>query len=339
MAETTVGTKGEAILHGGDLDAARAAFPGAPDPWLDLSTGINPRPYPLPSLTVEAWTRLPGRGEEEGLRRAAARFYGAPSADHVAAAPGSQALIQLLPRLRPPGTVAVLGPTYAEHAQAWALAGHRVRVVTGLDELAAADVAVVVNPNNPDGRILPHETLTLLAARRHAAGGWLVVDEAFAEVTPAASIAPLATTPGLVVVRSFGKFFGLAGVRLGFVLATPALAAMVRAAVGPWAVAGPALAIGTAALNDDAWAQDTRRWLEGAAQRLDGLLAAAGLAVVGGTSLFRLAEDGRAPEFYARLGRAGILVRRFADHPARLRFGLPADSEGECRLRLAFATK
>lgn len=339
MAETTVGTKGEAILHGGDLDAARAAFPGAPDPWLDLSTGINPRPYPLPPLTAEAWTRLPGRGEEAGLCHAAARFYGAPSADHVAAAPGSQALIQLLPRLRPPGTVAVLGPTYAEHAQAWALAGHRVRMAARPDELADADVAVVVNPNNPDGRILSRETLTALAARRHAAGGWLVVDEAFAEVTPAASIAPLAATPGLVVIRSFGKFFGLAGVRLGFVLAAPALAGMVRAAVGPWAVAGPALTIGTAALNDDAWAQDTRRWLESAAQRLDALLAGAGLAVVGGTSLFRLIEDGRAPEFYARLGRAGILVRRFADHPARLRFGLPADSEGERRLRLALAAE
>ncbi|MCW2246753.1 cobalamin biosynthetic protein CobC [Azospirillum fermentarium] len=339
MAETTVGTKDEPILHGGDLDAARAAFPGAHEPWLDLSTGINPRPYPLPPLATDAWTRLPGRGEEEGLRRAAAGFYGAPSPDHVAAAPGSQALIQLLPRLRPPGTVAVLGPTYAEHAQAWAQAGHRVRTVAGLDELADADVAVVVNPNNPDGRILPPDTLSALAARRHAAGGWLVVDEAFAEVTPQASIAPRAGMPGLVVIRSFGKFFGLAGVRLGFVLAAPALAGTVSAAVGPWAVAGPALAIGTAALNDAAWAQDTRRWLEAAARRLDGVLAGAGLAVAGGTSLFRLAEDHRAPEFYSRLGRAGILVRRFADHPTRLRFGLPPDSDGERRLYVALAAK
>lgn len=341
MAETTVGTKGEpspqTILHGGDLDAARAAFPGAPEPWIDLSTGINPWPYPLPPLAAEDWTRLPGRGAEEELRRAAAGFYGAPSADHVAAAPGSQAVIQLLPRLRRPGTVAVLGPTYAEHAQAWALAGHRVRTVTRVEDLEAADVAVVVNPNNPDGRILPIDTLSALAARRHAAGGWLVVDEAFAEVTPDASIAAHAGQPGLVVVRSFGKFFGLAGVRLGFVLAAPDTAAAVRAAVGPWAVAGPALTIGRTALSDGVWAQDARARLAAAAERLDSLLLKAGVRVVGGTALFRLVEDGRAPHFHERLGRSGVLVRRFADSPFRLRFGLPPDPSSERRLQAALA--
>ncbi|WP_445599775.1 threonine-phosphate decarboxylase CobD [Azospirillum sp. A39] len=335
MAQTHDGTKHGMVLHGGDLDAARAAFPGAPEPWLDLSTGINPWPYPLPPLPADAWTRLPGRAAEEGLRAAAAAAYGAPSPAHVAAAPGSQALIQLLPRLRPRGDVAVLGPTYAEHARGWAAAGHTVRTVATADAAADADVLVVVNPNNPDGRVVPSAVLLDLAGRMAARGGWLVVDEAFADVAPDASVAAAADRPGLVVLRSFGKFYGLAGLRLGFALAPPPLAAAVRDAAGPWAVAGPALAVGTAALADRAWGERTRRRLAAAAAALDRRLAAAGLTVEGGTPLFRLVRDARAPALFAALGAAGILVRRFAERPDRLRIGLPADDAAAARLEAA----
>lgn len=350
MAESTAGSKrlvhegmvhkggvrGE-IIHGGDLDAARTAFPGAPEPWVDLSTGINPWPYPLPPIPAEAWARLPGRAAETALRAAAAACYGVPSPDRVAAAGGSQALIQLLPRLRHPGTVAVLGPTYAEHAAGWAKAGHRVTELESL-EGCDADVVVVVNPNNPDGRILPPETLLALAERQAARGGWLVVDEAFAEVTPECSVAPEAGRAGLVVLRSFGKFFGLAGVRLGFLLGAPALVWDVRAAVGPWAVSGPALAIATAALSDSAWIAATRRRLAEAAARFDARLAAAGVCVAGGTSLFRLIDDPRAAGLYNALGRAGVLVRRFDHRKDWLRLGLPTDRAVEERVKVAFET-
>lgn len=323
---------GGALLHGGDLDGARAAFPGAPLPWVDLSTGINPWAYPLPPVPQDAWNRLPGRGEEAALRAAAADCYGAPSAELVAAASGSQALIQLLPRLRAPSSVAVLGPTYAEHARCWTLAGHKVRVTTDLTE---ADVLVVVNPNNPDGRRWPVTRLLELAAAQAARGGWLVVDEAFADMRPEDSAAAHAGRPGLIVLRSFGKFFGLAGLRLGIALAPDELAAALREAVGPWAVSGPGLSIATAALNDRGWIAATRDRLTDAAAELDRLLAVAGLRVVGGTELFRLVEDGRAPALYRGLGAAGILVRRFEHRPDWLRFGLPGDDASLRRLEKA----
>ncbi|TWA68032.1 L-threonine O-3-phosphate decarboxylase [Azospirillum brasilense] len=340
MAESAAGSKRivqREIIHGGDLDAARAAFPGAPEPWLDLSTGINPWPYPLPPIPAESWARLPGRAAETALREAAAAFYGAPSPDRVLAACGSQALIQILPRLRRPGTVAVLGPTYAEHAAGWAKAGHRVAEVESL-ERCDADVVVVVNPNNPDGRIVPPETLLALADRQAAQGGWLVVDEAFAEVAPECSVASEAGRPGLVILRSFGKFFGLAGVRLGFLLGEPALLRDARAAVGPWAVSGPALAIATAALSDSEWVVATRRRLADAAARFDARLMDAGLRVAGGTSLFRLIDDPRAAGLYNALGRAGILVRRFDHRPEWLRVGLPVDEAAEGRAKVALET-
>ncbi|MCG5241806.1 threonine-phosphate decarboxylase CobD [Azospirillum doebereinerae] len=340
MAETTAATKdlraeaGGAILHGGDLDAARAAFPGAPEPWIDLSTGINPWSYPLPPIPADAWTRLPARGAEAALFRAAAACYGAPSAASVAAASGSQALIQLLPRLRAPGRVAVRTPTYAEHAASWVAAGHAVSGVNEPED-ADADVLVLVNPNNPDGRVLPPARLLALAETQAARGGWLVVDEAFADCDPAASVAGFAGMPGLIVLRSFGKFFGLAGLRLGVALAEPALASELRRAIGPWAVSGPGLAVATAALSDDPWIAATRTRLADEAEALDRLLTGVGLTLVGGTDLFRLVSHERAPTLYRALGEAGILVRRFDHRPDWLRLGLPPDDEARQRLRIA----
>ena len=319
------------ILHGGDLEAARAAFPDAPEPWVDLSTGINPWPYPLPPLEPDLWTRLPAPGAERRLREAAAAAYGAAGAEHLAAAAGSQALIQLLPLLRPPGRVAVLGPTYAEHTRCWALAGHAVDAVTALSG-ADADVIVVVNPNNPDGRVLRRDVLLDVAERQHARGGWLVVDEAFVDTLPEASLCG-DVRPGLVVLRSFGKFFGLAGLRLGLAVAEPGLAGRLRAAIGPWAVAGPALAVATAALRDSRWIADTRDRVADAARRLDGILAAGGLRVIGGTDLFRLADGGAGTQnLYVRLARGGVLVRRFDWNPKWLRFGLLRCTREEARL-------
>ncbi|MCR6631118.1 MAG: threonine-phosphate decarboxylase CobD [Magnetospirillum sp.] len=320
-------------IHGGDLTAAEARWGRPAAGWLDLSTGINPWPYPLPALAPEAWTRLPGSAEDAALRRAAARRYDTPSAAHVLAAPGTSALIQALPRTRPPGPVAVVSPTYGEHARAWAAAGHDVRLAEGI-EAADAPVVVVVNPNNPDGRLVAPHTLLAHAESLAAQGGLLVVDEAFGDMVPALSVAP-ALRPGLAVLRSFGKFYGLAGLRLGFLLAEPDLLAPVAGQLGPWPVSGPALGVGVTALADDGWAEATMARLAEAAGMLDDLLARAGLTVIGGTSLFRLAAHAQAPELYDTLGRAGILVRAFAGQPDRLRFGLPPDRRGLERLATA----
>ncbi|MBS7813692.1 threonine-phosphate decarboxylase CobD [Roseococcus pinisoli] len=313
------------IPHGGNLTAARARFPEARSPWLDLSTGISPFPYPVPALPAEAFTRLPEPADLERLQALAARRYGARDPAQVVAAPGTQILLPLIAKLVPQGRARVLGPTYAEHARAAALAGH------ALAEEGAADLLTIVNPNNPDGRFRPRAEL--LAAR--PAQGLLVVDEAFMEAAPADESLAGAVDERLVVLRSFGKFHGLAGLRLGFAITAAPLARRLRDALGPWAVSGPALAVGLAALADEAWASAMRARLAAAAAALDGVLTAGGCRVLGGTSLFRLAEV--PPGTFERLGRAGILVRGFDYWPDRLRFGLPPDAAGLERLAEALA--
>lgn len=320
------------LTHGGDLAEARRLFPDAPTPFVDLSTGINPHSYPLPGLPAEAFARLPGRADLEQLLAVAAEAYGAPSAACVLAAPGTQILLPQIAALAPAGRAAILSPTYAEHARAAALAGHRASEVADIALLKGADVATVVNPNNPDGRLRPRDELLALADTV----GLLVIDETFMDVGPAgASLARDVLRGNVVVLRSLGKFFGLAGVRLGFALAAPEIAARLDAVLGPWAVSGPALAIGMAALADRAWATAMRATLAASASRLDALLTGAGLEVVGGTSLFRLARTPNAADIFNRLGRAGVLVRRFQVQPTWLRFGLPRDHDAWQRLGAA----
>jgi cobalamin biosynthetic protein CobC len=331
---------GDGIAHGGRLAEARRQFPGAPEPFLDLSTGINPIPYTVPSLPPECFTRLPEPEAVEALQSTAAAAYGVADPSMAVAAPGTQILIDLVPRLWSLRSVAVLGPTYAEHAQAWARVDCRVDQVTDFGRLGTADGAVVCNPNNPDGRRIGRRQLLALADRLASRpGGLLLVDEAFADLEDDdLSVADALPHPALVVLRSFGKTYGLAGLRLGFALASLARAAAIRAALGPWAVSGPAVAVGREALADRAWLMQARARLAGAASTLDGELAAGGLRVLGGTSLFRLAEANDAGEMFTKLGRAGIFVRRFAEQPTWLRFGQPADSHAWQRLRAALAS-
>ena len=318
------------VAHGGDLDGARTLFPQAPEPWLDLSTGINPVPYPLPPFEASALARLPSAADLFALKVAAAAAYGVDGPGSVAAAPGTQILIETLPRLTPRGRVAVVGPTYAEHAAAWARGGHRVATVPDL-AAADADVVVVVSPNNPDGRVYGADALREVAGTLSRRGGLLVLDQAFSDLE--GGQARLPDLPrNLVVLRSFGKTYGLAGLRLGFALAEPGRAARIEAALGPWAVSGPAIAAGRLALADRAWREEARLARGRDAARLDRMIARAGGRVVGGTVLFRTADFPDAPGLFRRLGEAGIYVRRFAEAPARLRFGLPATKEDWCRL-------
>jgi cobalamin biosynthetic protein CobC len=269
----------------------------------------------------------------------AAEAYGAPDAAHVAVAPGSQILMALAARLVRPGRAVVLGPTYAEHARVAALAGHDVVIASGLGELESARLAIVVNPNNPDGRWVSREALLAAADRLEARAGLLVVDEAFMDCGPRTeSLAGEVSRGNIVVLRSFGKFFGLPGLRLGFALAAPGLVAGLAVALGPWPVSGAALSVGTLALADAAWREATRAGLGKAAGRLDAILTGAGLASVGGTNLFRLVRAPEAGALFLHLGRAGIFVRRFQEEPSLLRFGLPGGETGWQRLEAALAS-
>jgi len=322
--------------HGGDLLGAEARFGRPPAGWLDLSTGISPFAYPLPTLAPECWQRLPDRDREDRVRRVAAAAYGVSGPDQVVMAAGSQAIIQALPRLRAPSRVAVVGPTYAEHAACWTQGGHQLSLVETLERAGDAEVAIVVNPNNPDGRRHDRRRLQALANDMAGRGGLLIVDEAFGDLDPTLSMAP-EVRPGLLVLRSFGKFFGLAGLRLGFALAEPSLARALQSALGPWPVNGPALAVGEIALADHAWIASARGRLHREAGLLDGILTAAGLQVTGGTDLFRLVNAPRAWALYEHLGHNGILVRPFAAAPRWLRVGLPPGEQARARLQQALA--
>ena len=324
------------IAHGGRLSEARRLFPDAPEPWLDLSTGINPQPYPLPPLGPELFSRLPDPEELERLQSVAAAAYHVADPAMVVAAPGTQILIELLPRLWPAKSVTVLGPTYGEHRLAWARCGTRAVEVSSFEELSAATVAVLCNPNNPDGRSIAPDRLLGLADRLAARAGMLVVDEAFADLEDdGLSLAKALPHPALVILRSFGKTYGLAGLRLGFALVAPGRAECIREALGPWAVSGPAIAIGQQALSDQAWLAATTDRLACAIRQLDVCLSESGLSIVGGTRLFRLVDTTSAVTLFSRLGRAGIFVRRFPDHVTWLRIGQPGSAANMERLRAA----
>lgn len=318
------------VAHGGDLGDVQRRFPDAPLPWIDLSTGINPISYPLPPLSPAAWHRLPTPTDEAPLLKAAADRYGVRDPCTIVAAPGTQALIQLLPRLMPRSRVAVLGPTYEEHEVCWRRQGHDVAVVADLSAAGDADVVVVVNPDNPTGRLIPRAGL--LPPKR-----LLVVDEAFIDFEPVDASLAIDLPPRTVVLRSFGKTYGLAGVRLGFAIAERGMAERLREELGPWAVSGPALEIGRTALGDEKWLGMAAVRLQAVARRLDDLLRATGFKPMGGTKLFRLASHARAACAVTTLARHGIHVRSFAQHPTWLRFGLPADEAQLERLAVALS--
>jgi cobalamin biosynthesis protein CobC len=329
--------------HGGRLGAARAMYPRAPQPWIDLSTGINPESYPAPRARGITLNRLPDTAELSRLEAVAAAAFGVADPQRVVATGGTEPALRLLPYVLRQRAAVVAGPTYGSHADGWERAGVPSRVVPDSeleDSLADRTAVVVVNPNNPDGRVISRDRLRQLHDAVAARGGVLVLDEAFAEVTPEASVADIAGSreaEHLVVLRSFGKFYGLAGLRLGFVVGAAQITARVRGVFGDWPVSVDALAAGLAAYADREWAQRMREQLAGSARRLDGLLARHGFEVVGGTSLYRLVRAQDAPVRFERLAAAGILTRPFQHDASLLRFGLPGPPDEWHRLSDALA--
>jgi cobalamin biosynthesis protein CobC len=293
------------VDHGGGVDAAAARFGGARSEWIDLSTGINPRPYPLPTFAPRVWSTLPDHNAMQALEAAARAFWQVPDGAMVLAAPGASALIARIPLLAHPARVRIAGPTYNEHSRAFRANGWS-------EVMGVAEAAVIVRPNNPDGA-LPADPGARLT----------IIDESFGDVMPEASLIGLSKRPGTLVLKSFGKFWGLAGLRLGFAIGAPDLVARLGAMLGPWPVSGPALAVGTLALQDQPWAEASRARLAQDAARLDGLMCDQGHGLVGGTSLFRLYDVGDAKAWQDRLARAQIWSRIFPYSTRWLRLGLP----------------
>ncbi len=317
--------------HGGNLDMAMARF-GAGD-WIDLSTGINRRPYPMPVLAEADLHCLPTHTEQEALMETARRAWDVAPGWAGLALAGAQAAIQLVPWVVGKGRARVLAPTYNEHAACLRSAGWALDEVQTVKALAGADLAVLVNPNNPDGRCHTPAELRALAGQARM----LIVDESFADPQPGRSVLPLAPPDNLLVLRSFGKFYGLAGLRLGFAFGPRWLIDRMAVMAGPWPVSGPALAAGRVALADGAWAQAMRHQLVQDAGRADRLAESAGWALIGGTSLFRLYETGDAVAAQERLARHRIWSRIFPWSDRWLRLGLPGPETEWERLAAALA--
>ncbi|MDZ7823383.1 MAG: threonine-phosphate decarboxylase CobD [Ahrensia sp.] len=323
------------VQHGGALDRAIAQYGGKRGDWIDLSTGINPNPYLAQDFPADVWHRLPDEGLLNDCLAAARAYYELPDHACLVAAPGTQALIQLLPQIIQAQTVSIVSPTYNEHARCWGRGGAEIHPVNSLQE-ARGDVVVIVNPNNPTGSKHCANALVDVASRLAKRNGTLIVDEAFCDVDPHCSLAPK-LPDNTIVLKSFGKFFGLAGLRLGFAVCHPEMANKIEQQLGPWAVSGPALYVGALAMRDTVWINRTRAELKIKRNTLEQLLARFGFEFVGATDLFITASHFDSAHIVKSLAQNNILVRAFDYEPAWIRFGLPrCDAEFQ-RLEQALA--
>jgi len=323
--------------HGGAIDRMKTAFPQAPTPWIDLSTGINPWPYRGSGLDAAVYDRLPTQAAFTNCRNALSEATNARP-ESICLAPGSELLIRLLPHLLSCRRVAILDPSYGDYSEVWRHAGSDlIETEDPLSLADSVDAVIVCNPNNPNGRVFDAEHLLRARERLAARGGWLIVDEAYCDLTPSRSLAAHGGAEGLIILRSFGKFYGLPGLRLGAIMAPVDLLKRVAKLFGAWPVSSAALQIGAEAFRDQAWQRDTRAMLQSARQALDLVLESNSMRVIGGTDLFRLIQVDNAHAAWRHLAQSGLYVRRFENMPAHLRIGLPANEIQLARLNEALS--
>ncbi len=323
------------LEHGGHLIEAAKKYNIPLNQWLDLSTGINPNGWPIPSIPAECWQRLPE--SDDGLVDAAKNYYHCQSVLPVA---GSQAAIQSLPLLRKKSKVGVLSLAYAEHAYSWKKAGHEVielSETTINDQLHKLDVLILINPNNPTAQRFTKTQLLEWHQQLNQRNGWLIIDEAFIDSTPEHSLSSHPVTNGLIILRSIGKFFGLAGIRCGFVIANPHIIKQLDELLGPWTISNPSRYIATAALLDFSWQKNTQIELESKSERLALLLQNNGLKINARTDLFHWIQTDHAEFIHHSLAEQGILTRLF-HNPLSLRFGLPKNEAQWVYLNQVLAT-
>ena len=298
--------------HGGGLDAAAAQYGGARSDWLDLSTGINPQPYPVPSFALNDWTSLPDHGADADLCATARHFWNVPASADVLAVPGCSSAIAQIPSLRPAGRVEIALRTYNEHAAAFRFHGWDPQ-----EDAKAPQARVVVHPNNPTGAF----------QAQIAPADLTIIDESFCDIAPAQSHIAKATFPGHILLKSFGKFWGLAGLRLGFAIGDPELIDALRQRLGPWPVSGTALRVGAVALKDQDWAEQSRNSLAQDATRLDQIMNKIGARPMGDCPLFRTYDVANARDLQHQLAKSHIWTRIFPYSDRWIRLGLPPKSD------------
>lgn len=319
------------LQHGGGLNKAAKKYNIPLDNWVDCSTGINPNSWPIPKLPQRVFHRLPEA--DDNLHEVARHYYQAVS---LLAIPGSQSVIQLLPQLRSTCRVAVPETGYAEHAHAWEKAGHNVVYLNGETEainknIPLFDVLIIINPNNPTGKLFSVDNLLSWHHQLAKKGGWLIVDEAFIDTRPEHSLAQYSQRKGLIILRSLGKFFGLAGIRSGFVLAESELLLTINNALGPWCVSGPSRFITLHALQDKKWQNETAKKLKQQSIRLkkiieNDLQKKYANSTLKGADLFQTLCCKNAKSLHEALAYHGIFTR-LLDNEKGVRFGLPKSSQ------------
>ncbi len=325
--------------HGGNLEQACKEYGGTLENWLDMSTGISPWHYPTPEIPSSVWQQLPSNSQR--LIEAASQFYQAP-VHEIAPGAGSQPLIRLIPQFIESSTVALPSLGYQEHAYAWQLAGHQPVFYRNTTELLAlvennnVDHAVLINPNNPTGEITPPNTIKSLACNIN---GHLIIDEAFFECIesqhPNSLSAISHSHPNITVLRSLGKFFGLAGLRVGFAIGRNELVTQLRRFTQPWPISSAGELIAISALQDSAWHTKQRARIRTHSlvfEHLVSKLAAnVGITHTTHTGLFHTLFG--APDninwLHHALAKQNIWTRRnnSTDPQAWLRLSLPADTD------------
>lgn len=327
------------MIHGGSLDFMKAAFPTAPKPWIDVSTGINPWPYPIGRISTDDIAHLPDQRAYKACHQAMADYLQV-DAQNLLLVPGTELIIRLLPYILKAETVEIISPTYGDHLLAWQNTGHRITEISDqavADACSAKDILVLCNPNNPDGRLLQRDQLNYVRRIKADGSGWLIVDEAYADLTPEHSMVPYAGEDGLIILRSFGKFFGLAGLRLGGIIAPPELIHRARHMLGVWPISNLALQVGRKAYGDVNWQHEMRGRLHQARHDLDIILADNQITNPQGTDLFRYIQVQNAHELWQHLAAHGIYVRRFKWSDQHLRMGLPQGRHDRQRLDAALS--
>lgn len=310
------------VEHGGELARAVQTYGIERAKWIDLSTGVNPNGFEIKGLPQSCFHRLPEHSDLAALEVIARDAYGVRENTALIAAPGSEFLIHALPQIRNSSRVAVLSPTFSSHEAAWRRYGHEVRLIDDLSALGDETVVVVVNPNNPDGRVIKPGKLKSLAQKLEERGGLLVIDEAFADIDPGVSFVPIHDRDNVVVLRSIGKFYGVAGVRLGFAVGANRHLEGLRTILGAWAVSGPAIEVGAQVLSDKSWAQTTRAVLNRQSVQHQQIFSSMGVKVIGGTTLFHLIEMNDARTLHVELAKRGVWTRVFDYDPRWMRLGL-----------------
>ena len=316
------------IHHGGDIDLAIKKYGGEREDWIDLSTGINGTSYPWQQSIKFELRNLPSNKLLVNLERAASAAYKVAENTETAAVSGAQQIISLLPIcLKSYNSVAILGPTYNEYEKAFKSSGIKAQTVSEVSKLSSSDIAIIVNPNNPTGKVIAEEILDDLSKKVRI----LIIDESFKTF----SSRRIQKFENVIQINSLGKFFGLAGVRLGFVSGPSDFIKSVRRMLGPWPISSIAAEIGTIALNDNTWISEMEKILLEGSNVLHKACSTKNWKLVGKTNLFHTYATSSSLEVEKQFAAHYIWIRTFDYSETWVRLGIPTSKYEWTRVRQA----